>query len=677
MKIWVFLSAVMVGGGVPMLAQDPAPERGVTRLDEVIVRSTPLGNILFEQIQPVSVFEGTELRRRAGSTLGDTLWQEPGISSSFFGPGANRPVIRGLDGDRVRILQNGTGVLDASSLSVDHAVAVEPLFAERIEILRGPASLLYGTSAMGGVVNVMDNRIPDKPMDAPLSGKLQGAGDSASTDRSFAGMVEGGVKGFAYHVDGVVRRSDDQNIPGFVRSQQLRDRNPLPPGEREPRGTLENSHAETASATAGASYHWSQGYAGAAYNNYRTAYGTVAEPNVHIELEQHRLDLGGDFREPVGGLQAVRWKAALTEYEHTEFEGPDPGTVFQNKGYDARVDVPHEDIGPVKGAFGFQSFFSDFSAVGEEAFLPPTKTYVNSGFVMEEWELSPVKLQGSGRWDLTHIQKESDPFFGPSRDRDFVTFGLSGGIVYTPAENYAVALSAACTRRAPQAQELFANGPHIATNAFEVGNPDFDPEEVLGFDLTIRKQAGWVTGEASAFYNRYDNFITLVPTGALDPVDGLPIYQFTGLPADFAGFEGLIRFHLVEPETADGHGFHIELKGDYVHAQARDTHTPLPRMPPLRMGGGLVYAYKNFGARLDVLNAFNQNRTAPGELGTDGYTLVTVALSYRQEAGPVVMEYFLKANNLADEEIRQSTSFLKDIAPQPGIGASGGVRVLF
>jgi iron complex outermembrane receptor protein len=641
--------------------------------EEIVITASPLARSVEDLSQPVNVLSGDELLISTEPTLGETLAAEPGVSSSYFGPGSSRPIIRGLDADHIRVLRNGLGALDASAASADHAVTIDPLGIERIEVVRGPAALLYGPTAVGGVVNVIDNRIPDEPIDG-VTGRLEGSLDSVDRGTNGAVVLEGGAGGFQIHTDGLAHRSRDLDIPSYARSSKLRGLEPLPPGEREEKNSLENSQIDTNASSIGISYAGERGFIGVAPSAFDTNYGTVAEKEVTIDMRERRWDFAGGLNDPVGGVENVRGKFALSDYQHIEFEGAEQGTVFERRAYEGRLEALHGAIGPVKGAVGGQLYRSLFSAKGEEAFLPPSKTTGYSAFVLEELQTRAVIFQFGGRLDWTNIRTESTAGFGPSQKRDRRTGSVSVGATWAIDDAYSLAASYAYTERPPLAQELFADGPHIATDAFEIGDPGLDVEKSLGLDLTLRKELGWLTGSVSGFYYEFDDFITLEATGANDPVDDLPIFQYVNLPATFLGGEAEVTVHLLE--TGD-HSLHLDLRADYVRARDRDTGDPLPRIPPFRFGAELAYHTGGLHASAGVTHAASQNRTADYELSTDAYTLLDASVSYELPVRATTVVFFVHGSNLANQTARNSASFLKDVAPLPGRGVRGGVRLSF
>lgn len=677
-------------------AQSPALADSGTLLEAVVVTSTPLERPLFEQAQPVSVLRGPQLRLAVQPTLGETLAGVPGVSSTYFGPAASRPVIRGLDADRVRVLQNGSNTLDASATSVDHAVSFDPVGVESIEVVRGPATLLYGPNAIGGVVNVLDRRIADERIGVPVRGSIEGRAASVNGERGGAFTLEGGVGGLVWHLEGSKRATNELHIPGFARSARLRRLNPLPAGEKEAREVLPNSDLRTEGLAGGASYVWAGGFFGLAYSGFHTNYGTVAERTVTIDMEQRRWDFRGAFFAPFAHVRAVKYSLGVSDYEHTEFEGALTGTKFENEGYDGRFELAHEKLGPFEGVLGYQTEHSDFSALGEEAFVPAVGTRVNSVFLFEEAVFEPVRVQVGVRYDHVSVESESSPGFGRGSERTFDNVSASAGLIYTPAEGYAVALNGAFTQRAPTYQELFANGPHVATAAFEVGDSGLRSERSFSLDLSLRKNAGRVTGAVSVFYNRFSDFIGQFATGAVVAGEGddLPVFAYRATDAVFVGGEAEITWHLLEPVAAapraaglDGKALappaldrpvlDLEFKADYVHATDRTTHDPLPRIPPFRASAALTYQHGRYRASVEGQYSARQNRTSELELPTDSYFLLNASVGYRLTLGSTEADFYVKGVNLTNAEARLHTSFLKDLAPLGGRGVVCGMKFTF
>ena len=666
-------------------------------LPEVIVTGNPLGSDLFDLASPASVVRGEELFRLRRSTLGDTLDGLPGVAATGFGPNASRPVIRGLDGDRIRLLQNGSGMLDASSLSFDHAVSIDPLVIESAEVVRGPAALFYGGSAVGGVVNVIDNRIPQAAVKG-VNGRVEGRFGGADQEKAGAAVFEAGNGSLALHADVYSRDTDDLKIKGFARSARLRASDPQPV---EAYGTLPNSAAKSDGGAFGVSRTWADGYVGISRSQFNSVYGTVAEPTVSIDMQSSRWDVAGEVRELGTAIRALKFKAGKTDYEHTELDAGVPATVFRNKGHDMHLEATHGNLGPLKGAIGLQLTNFDFSALGAEAFVPSTSTDTKAGFFYEELPLGPLKLTFGGRHERTEVSSEgggtvpfggAGPRFDPAQTRTFSGNSGALGAVWSLSPGMALAVNGAYTERAPTYYELYANGPHAATGVYEVGNSAFGKEKSKALDLTLRMKSGKHSGSVGVFQNRFDNYITLVNTGNTRGADGelnppdagdgtslntgeeiLPEFAYRAVPARFRGIEGEGRFRVMER----GGVVDLLVNASYVRAEDQSTGMPLPRIAPLRYGIGADYRQDRFGARVDATIVEGQDRVAAGELPTDGYTMLNASVSYRLPAPGVRLETFLRGINLLNEEARNHVSFLKDIAPLGRRSLQLGVRGQF
>ena len=697
--------AVALAMGLPVHAQNAsppagAPSRPIVELPAVVVTGNPLGSELFNLVTPASVLGGSELLHRMRSTIGETLDGLPGVSASSFGPNASRPVIRGLDNDRIRILQNGGGVIDASSLSNDHAVTVDPIVVDRLEVVRGPAALLYGGSAVGGVVNALDNRIPVEGING-IGGRAEFRYGGAEREKSGGVVVEIGNGRFNVHADAYARDTDDLAIKGTNISARQRASGaavavPLTPGH------VPNSNAVSNGGALGASYTWTNGYVGLSQSQFATRYGTVAEPAVVIDMDSMRWDLAGEVRELDGAITGVRFKAGQTQYRHAEIDAGAINTRFNSHGYEARIEASHAKVGPLKGAFGIQTSRSHFSALGAEAFVPSTHSDANALFVYEEMPIGPLKISFGGRHERSEVRSDGggpidpgtlQPRFNPGQSRTFSGSNGSLGAAYPLTRQFTLAVNAAYTERAPTFYELFANGPHAATGSYEVGNAAFGKERSKAFDAALKFAQGAHTASIGVFRNRFENFISLFNSGnqrgadgELNPVDAdgdgvadgsgeniTPELQYRAVPATFQGYELEGKFRIGERAgTTD-----LLLRYDQVRAEDRSTGRPLPRIAPQRFGASLVYQAARLGGRLDMIRVEGQSRLAAGELATDGYTMVNATVSYRMTLTGLDMEAFLRGTNLLNEEARNHVSFLKDIAPLGRRSMQVGLRGRF
>lgn len=669
------------------------------QLPPVVVTANPLGSELFSLASPVSVLAGEDLFVLRSTTLGGMVDGLPGVSATGFGPNSSRPVIRGLDGDRIRILQNGTGVLDASSLSNDHAVPVDPLIVERVEVVRGPAALLYGGSAVGGVVNVIDNRIPQEAVQG-ARGRAEMRFGGADSERSGGAVLELGNGRFALHLDAHTRDTDDLRIKGSnVSARRLAQ----DPSLTVVQGTLPNSASSSSGGAIGGSVNWDRGYLGVSYSGFDSRYGTVAEPEVTIDMTSRRWDLAGELRDLGAAVTGVKIKLSSTDYRHTELDAGVPATEFRNKGHEARIEARHGNIGLLKGAFGVQLNRFDFSALGAEAFVPATQTDSKALFAYEELALGKLTITFGGRHERTEVSSEgggatpfggAGPRFDPAQTRTFSGNSGALGGVYRLTPALALAVNGTLTQRAPTYYELFANGPHAATGAYEVGDTTLARERSRSLDAALRVRSGPHSGSISVFATRFSNFIgvfnsgnTRGADGELNPPDAgdgtslntgeeiLPELAYRTVPARFRGAEAEGRFRLLDR----GGTLDLLAKADYVRAEDRSTGLPLPRIAPRRFGIGVDYRVGGFGARVDALWVSAQNRVSANELPTDAYTMLNTALTYRTRlpAPAADLEFFLRGVNLLNEEARNHVSFLKDIAPLGRRSAQLGVRAQF
>jgi iron complex outermembrane receptor protein len=656
---------VMGGQTVSVLLElDP-----LFQLDELVVSAGPAPARRSETYQPTSALTGWDLVRDAEASLGETLAEAPGVTASYNGPGSSRPIIRGLGGDRVRILEAGVGSGDVSSQGPDHAVGIEPLAAERIEVVRGPATLLYGSGVMGGVVNVIDRRIPRELPLRSLTGSAMGLGGTVADERTVAVELNGGVGSWAVHASGLKRKTGDYAIPGFAEHQHDGESPPAEGGD-EAFGVLPNSAIETARGALGLSWIGDAGYFGAAVSGLDNDYGVPGHAHGHEEepgaeeeeegvligLEQRRFDAEGTWRFPEGFLRALQGRFGYTDYQHTEFEGTAVGTRFYNRQWEGRLEVDHNLFELLNGSVGGQLGGRAFEAQGEEAYVPPSETSEFGLFLFQELEQESLRFQVGGRMEIQRAREKPTGL-----EKDDVGFSLSGGLNWAVTDRLSLALTGARSQRLPSLEELFADGPHAATFAYEIGDSDLEPETAHSIDATLHLTGGLIRVEATTFLNLFDGFIYQEYTGG--EVEGLPVLQTVQGDAAFLGGEGSVEFDLIHRGS---HHLLIEGWGDYVRAELRATDEPLPRIPPLRFGSRLRYNGGTIRADLGVTTVSAQDRTAPFEEETDGYSMLDLSLGYRLFTGAVTHDIVLRGSNLTDREARSHTSFLKEMAPLPG-----------
>jgi iron complex outermembrane receptor protein len=692
----VLIAAYALPAHVP--AQELAASNAAVQMETVVITAGPLQRSLFEQTQPVNIVEGEELRLRLQSTLGETLSQQAGVSSSYYGPASSRPVIRGLSDDRVQILSNGNPNVDLSNLSADHAVTIDPLTIERVEVIRGPATLLYGPQSIGGVVNVTDSRIASKKLELnalgqPIRGAFEGRYNSVDNSGAGSGVVKFGLGPVVIHLDGFRRNATDLRIPGESHTPFARQNADTP----SVRNRLLNSASESDGGALGASTVWDEGFFGISYSGFNTRYGAVGERDVVIDMTQRRWDSRGAFRNPVPGIKSVEYKFSATEYQHRELKDSIAENDFRSNGYMGRLEISHEKWGLFEGALGYQAQLVDVDSTSEHLdhlLLPPVRSRTHSLFFLEEAKANLLTYQFGGRVDLTGYETDAlaGSSFTNSQSRDFAAWSTSGGVVYEFVKNYALAFNAALTQRPPTGAELFSNGAHHATGTFETGDANLGLERSLSLDLSLRKKQGRVTANTSVFYNRFSRFLGLFPTGANVNVDGedLAEYRFRGTRAQFWGAEAELVFHLFEhrshsdkggkqAEVAEDsfQGLHLDLRSDYVRSREESTGRSLPRIPPMRHQAALAYDWQNFHSRVETQYVARQNRTSENERPTESYYLLNASVSYRIKEGPTEWNLYVRGANLTNQEARMHTSFLKEVAPLPGRSITAGLRIDF
>lgn len=670
-------------------------------ISEVVVSGAPYPVSLDSAATHVEVLTRDRLVQAPPAGLGDMLRGLPGVRSSGFAPGASRPVIRGLSGPRVLVLQNGMGLVDASTLSPDHAVAEEAAQAARVEVLRGPSTLAYGGSAIGGVVNVLDERIPTAQVPSRLAGRFTASAGSGDDSRAFAGAVKAGAGRWAATIDAAARRSEDYRVPdapvseahaaaaGVVASDEHRVR---------------NSDVELEDLGAGVAYVGSAGYLGVSVKRLGTRYGlpfpqvepvdAASEGPVYIDLSQTRYDLRGERRDLAGPFEQARLSLGHTRYDHSEIERATglAGTVFRSEGSEARLELVQAVRGPWRGALGVQALRREIEASGDEAFIPPTRIEEAALFAFQRLDFGGWGAEGGLRIERRRLEADLaarrasaaaasgglDWSTTPRAVR-FDNASASAAVFARPVSGWFVSLSVSASRRAPTEVELFADGPHAGTSAFEIGDPGLHSESVASVEGGLRWSGARGRLAAYGYHARYDGFIEEAPTGervdtagSLDPAGEWPVFRFRQVDAEFTGAE--LEAAYVAWRDAE-RSLTLEAAYDVVRAEAGDGGR-LARIPPYSATLRLVWSGPQVEAAGEVIHVGGQDRVAPFETPTAGYTLLNARAAFRLSRDGD-LRLFVEGRNLGDVEAREHVSYLKDIAPMPGRALRAGLTLSF
>lgn len=708
-------------------------------IEQMDVTGIPLHASNLESAIPITVLAGEELRNKQAATLGDTLAGEVGVHTNFHGNVASTPVIRGLSGPRVLIAQNGLDVSDVSRVGPDHAVSSEVSTAEQVEILRGPATLFYGSGAIGGVVNVVDKRVP---VDTETRGEWQLSHDSVNDQDLASFNLNTGVGNVALHLDAFWRESNDYEVP--VSPEIDEDH-----GER----SVDSSAEESDGFTVGASYILDNGYIGLSYGKLDRDYGIPGhghgeeeheedehegdgddhaehegeEESVTLGLKQDRYQLISELSFEGAFFNGLNTRLGYTDYEHTEFENGSVGTTFANETQEIKIELLHQPLSGWNGAIVFDYKNSEFSAVGEEAFAPPSETETFAIALVEERSFGDVLLQLGARFEQVNInsndiaiaevefhhhdeeedehgdemhEEHGDEVF--SFDEDYNPFSLSAGAVWDFKPGYNIGIALSYSERAPSAAELLSFGPHIATGTFEIGalyeaheeddELRFEPssgkpdmEKSTNIDITFRKFEGNIGIILNAFYNEVDNYYAQFDTelfaesghghgeedeeDAHGHADELPVFVFQSEDVTLHGFEAQGVWQVNSKVKTS-------LFADYVRVKL-DDGGDLPRIPPMRFGASVDYVYNDLSAGLSWTRYSDQDDVAELETETDGYDWVDANINYRIPLNTNELMLFVRVENLMDEEARVHSSFLKDLAPRPGRNFRVGIRGSF
>jgi iron complex outermembrane receptor protein len=638
-------------------------------LKPVVVTASPFSNQSeLEVAQPISVLKGDDLRRKREASLGDTLSRELGVASSSFGPGAGRPIIRGLDGPRIRVLDNGIGTLDISTVSPDHAVTAESLNASQIEILRGPATLLYGSGASGGVVNVVSDRIPGKLMKSP-TGNIEIRGNTATEERTGALNASGSVGKISWSAGGFRRKTDDYSIPGFADKEN--------PGGKK--GVVENSAVNSGGGYLGGSFVGENGFLGVSIARLDSKYGIPSPERSSIDLGQTRYDLAGELNEPIRGFERLKVRVGYNDYKHNEIENTgEIATRFRNQALESRAELLHTPVAKWRGVFGFQFRDRNFSALGEEAVVPITKSNSAGLFLVEERNWDRWRVELGGRIERSTL----DPRGNADPSRAFNLYNFSAGTVWKFMDGYGLALSGTRGQRAPAAEELYIHGAHRGTATFQIGDPRLASETTNNIDLALRKTDGRVKWKVNFFHNWIDNYIFVRSVdangdgrpdrvddqGVLDPNGDFLVQNFAQGGARFYGAEAEAILAL-KPDAID-----LRLFADYVRGKL-ESGGNVPRVTPVRFGLEVNHRMGPWTTNLSATHVMRQTHVAELETKTPGYTLLNVEATYLiRKIRSNGLRLFLQGKNLLNEEMRVHTSFLKDFAPLPGRALVVGLR---
>jgi len=700
-------------------AQDDPRHAEVKDLDEVVVRASPLPQTAETLTRPVEVLAGSRLDEVRAATLGETVNRLPGVQSSYFGPGVGRPIIRGLEGARVQVLSDGLASGDVSTVSVDHAVSIEPFLADQVEVLKGPSTLLYGSGAIGGAVNVVEGRIPEQATDAPLQGRAELRAGSGNDERTGMLRLDGTSSSgnVVFHVDALHRETGDYDIPGLAERASLHEGHDH---DDAPYGTLPNSAVRTDSAALGLSWVGDRGFLGAGASMFNSRYGVPGhahgdgddghdhdhdhdhddhdadghDEDVHIVMDQRRHELRGGL-DDLGAFDTLRVKLAHTAYTHTEYEGREVGTVFDNDSAELRAELVHRDWAGWDGAFGLQASQRDFRAVGDEAFVPDSDTRDIGLFWLGQRAFGNVDLEVGARHDRNRIEVDETTAIGPSRDFD--ASSLSAAARWHFGDDLHLSFGLDRAQRSPTAEELYSNGLHVATRSHEFGNPQLGNETANRAELGLHWHRGPLTFGVSLYALDYRDFIYLADTGIED--GGAEARVWNHADARFTGGEIDLRWTLADNGSGrwtlrgfgdavrgrlDGEGtrevaFAVP-HGDHAHHYTAELALTgdLPRIAPWRAGAEMRWESGAWRAGLGAIRHARQDRVAAHEDETPGYTLVNANLAWHHDtAGGNALELFLDGTNLLDEEARPHTSVLKDLAPLPGRSVAAGIRLFF
>lgn len=669
-------SAIMV---VPAHAEE-APQHGDHEaLGSEIVVTGVYARDKSDILSGTSVLTGADLNREVRRTIGETLSHQAGVSATSFGPNASRPILRGFQGERVRVLSDGVGSFDVSNTSVDHAVVINPLTADRIEVLRGPSALLFGSSAIGGVVNVIDSRIPRSVPTEAIHIDATATYGSAANERSGGARIDVPLGDrFVVHFDGTYTKTDDLRTAGHILTPALRA-DALASGDPEIaalahlKGDLPNSGGRSWEVAGGAAYITENANLGFSVSHYDNLYGVpvrysldpaVEAEEVRLDVKQTRVDWRGEVKPDSGFLEAIRLRGGYADYKHNEVEDTgEIATTFLNQGWEGRLELVQREKNGWRGAIGGQFFLRDLNIIGEEKFLPKSETQQYGLFTLQSFDFGAIRAEAGGRLEHSILSAAADADLGnPDIRRSFTAFSSSLGASAEVAAGWRVGLNTSYTERAPSAEELFANGPHAGTQAFESGDPNFGKEKSTGLELSLRGKGEGYSFSASLYHSWFNGFIFETPTGADDPDSGLPVFQYLQADARYYGAEVEASVRIAK---LGDYAINLDGVGDFTHATI-EGGGPVPRIPALRLLGGLEAQSDMLTGRVEVEWVDGQGRIAAFETATRGYTMANASASWKPFGADHGTTLTLSANNLFDVVARRHASFLKDYAPLAG-----------
>ncbi len=671
-------------------------------LEEIVVVAHPLSGEGLAQ--PSAILEGDELNRKKSYNIGATLAQEPGIHSASFGTATSRPVIHGLSGPRVRIMEDRIDTLDVAVTSADHAISIEPFIADRIEVLKGPSALLYGSGAIGGVVDVHTGRIPHELAEKPISGGIQTLFNDNNDGNTTAAKLNGQIGKLAWHLDGTWKDGDEYEIPGFAESRAQRlseedheehegeEEHEDHEEEAEARGNLPGSDYDFESTSGGFSFIDDWGFIGLAVSQIDADYGIPGghghhgheeehdeehegeeeheeeeEGNPFIELEQTRVDLELGVLNPFANFSSLNVRLGINDYEHQEIEpNGEVATDFSNEAWELRTELSY-DWENWDGVVGFQHTDREFSVTGEEGFVPPTDSTDTGVFWVAERSFENFDLETGLRLGKV----EYEPMIG--NDKDFTTYSGSLGFVIPLGNDWRIGLAGDVSSRAPMTEELYSNGAHLATNSFEIGDPNLDNEVAVNAAMTLGfNDASWEAA-VTVYYTQFSDFIFEQATG--EEIDELPVFEYRQEDVTFFGLDAEVARTIYQQ---DGRAVALRALFDIVSAELDVSgNDNLPRLPPMKAGIGATVVVNGLNVNVDYLYVGEQDDVTTTEFETDSYNDLQVALSWKIPLGNASIEWVLAGRNLLDDEQRHHASFIKDFAPAPGRTIEAGLRLNF